>query len=1039
MVSPKGDPLAQAQAPTRTLTFLFTDVEGSTRLWERHPQAMRDALGRHDTIVRQAIEAGGGTVVKTMGDGFMAAFASSRDGLLASVNAQLALAGEEWPETGPLRVRMGIHTGEATPTGHDYHGTTVNRAARIMAAGHGGQILLSGTTAALVRDDLPAGWALADLGEHTLKGLGRAEHIHQLLHPDLEQQFPALATPDTQVAGLPSEPSAFVGRATELAALKQQLAAETTRLVTLTGPGGIGKTRLAMRAASDLLASFTDGVVFVDLSAATDTGAVVLATARALGIADRDEREQLNEIVGRLREQRRLLIMDNFEQALSAAPDVATILAECPRVKVLATSREPLHVRGEHVLPVQPMALPAATAGPLSLDELTGIESVQLFIERAQAVRPDFELTADNAAAVAEICRRLDGLPLAIELVTGRIGIFSPQRLLERLTSSLDLLKGGARDLPERQRTLRGTIEWSYELLDAAERRLFGLLSVFSGADFGAVESVVASLNGRGPTVDVFDGLASLTNKSLVRQQEHDGGEPRFSMLQTIREYAADKLADDADFAATVRRAHAAYFMRLAAELAGRLVGPERESALATLDDERLNLAAGWRCLVERADRAQLEALIDALWPLYEARGWYRAMLDMGTDMLEVISHAPAGAERIRAEVALRMGMARTLMAMEGFTPAAEEAFGRAMALLEDDPEAPELYPVLRGLASYYLYRAEFEKAAQAGRRILALAEATDDHSMRLEGRFIVGTNSAFSGDLPAGLRMLDEAISGFESHPYRPGRYRSGNDPRVASLTTSAILLWVVGRIDESQARAERALALAAQLANPPSLAYAHHHAGVLHFLRAEPEQLRARAQSVLDVAEAEDLEIWRAIGTAMVGAAKAGLGQPDEGLAQIERGMALYRGLRTPPVFWPMLLHVRAWACGLADRRREGVPFVREALELGGNGGLFAGELQVMLGDLLAEGDVREHDASAERVAAYEEGYRRAAELGALVSQLRAATRRVQVVAPNADEKALVAALADLYRAFSQGLDTAALVEARSVLVDRGALPAD
>ncbi len=782
-------------------------------------------------------------------------------------------------------------------------------------------------------------------------------------------------TPSEQIAGLPTEFSEFVGRTAELAQIEELLATATARLVTLSGPGGIGKTRLAVRAASDLLPTFGDGATFVDLSAATNTAAVVLAMARSFGVADRSELEQLDEISTLLRDQQRLLVLDNFEQAIEAAPAIAKILVECPRVRILATSREPLSIRGEHVFQVQPMGLPAERAASLSVERIASYESVQLFVERARAVRPDFQLTSENAAAVAEICSRLDGLPLAIELATARIAVFSPQKLLERLTSRLDVLKGGARDVPERQRTLRGAIEWSYELLEPAERRLFSVLAVFDGADFDAVEAVVDGLNGKMAGLDLFDGLVSLTNKSLVRQQELDAGGARFSMLETIREYADGQLREEDALADQVRDKHASYFAGLAVTLAARLGGSEREDALEALDVERLNLAGAWRYLVEEGNPERLDALLDPLWMLYEARGWYRAMLEIGADRLAVLARAPNSPDRVRAEVNLRMSMARALLATEGYTSAVEEAYARAFALFGDG-EAPGLFPVLRALASFHLYRAEFVKAADIGRRILALAESENDPSMRVEAQLILGANLTFIPDLNGSLDLLEQAIDGLEAHPYRVRSYRAGYDPRVTARTTSAIIQWVVGRIDESRRRADQALEIALQLAHPTSLAYAHHHVGLVHFFRAEPELLRVRAEDMLAIAEADRLEVWRAIGTTMLGVATAGLGRPEEGLARLEEGMTLYGGLRAPPVFWPMLLYMRAWAFGRAGRGHEGLPHLDRAIAEGDGGGPFKGEMHILRGDLLSDGAPNSGAATPDRVAAYELAFQRSSD---------------------------------------------------------------
>ena len=522
------------------LTFLFTDVEGSTRLWETNPEPMRSALERHDGILRSAIADSGGEVVKTTGDGLMAVFAAPDGAVTAAVAAKRGLFAEAWPTGCAIRVRIGIHTGEAESRGGDFFGPAVNRTARIMAAGHGSQVLLSDATAAVVGGALKNGATLRDLGEHRLKDLGRPQRLFQLTHPALPAEFAPLQTLDLRPNNLPTETSAFVGREAEIQAIRARLDDKDVRLVTLTGPGGSGKTRLAIRAAADQIDRFTDGVYFVELVTATDSDAVLALIATALGLGRRRGALATDELRRHLRAQEVLIVLDNFEQVTVAAPTLVELLADCAGLKLLVTSRQALRVRGEHVVSVPPMSLPSAS-GAQKADDLSQFEAIQLFVERARGVRADFRLTDDNAAAVADICRRLDGLPLAIELATARLNLFSPEALRERLAGSFKALGSGARDLPERQQTLRATIEWSYQLLTPAEQRLFEILSAFAGASVEAVEAVAADLDhAAGTELDALDGLGSLLDKSLVRQVEAPDGDgtPRVVMLETIKAYA---------------------------------------------------------------------------------------------------------------------------------------------------------------------------------------------------------------------------------------------------------------------------------------------------------------------------------------------------------------------------------------------------------------------------------------------------------------------------------------------------------------------
>jgi predicted ATPase/class 3 adenylate cyclase len=1019
----------QPESASGTLTFLFTDLEGSTRRWEQFPQAMKAALERHDAILGAAVAGANGQVVKSTGDGMMAVFASATDALGACVTAQRGLADESWGEMGALLVRMGLHAGEAAMRTGDYFGPVVNRSARIMAVGHGGQVLLSAAAAALVVDQLPERTTLLDLGVHRLKDLGRPERVFQLVHPDLAHDFPPLATLDRRPNNLPTQASTFVGRDTELEQISRRLEDETVRLLTLTGPGGTGKTRLALRVAADQIDRFDDGVFFVDLSAVRDAEAVPAVTARTIGLGETSDGSLLEELKQQLRGHRELLVFDNFEQVTGAAPTVVELLQGCAGLKLLVTSREALHVRGEHLFSVPPLSLPRAAPGPRSAAELAGCEAVQLFVERAQAVRADFRLTDQNAGPVAEICRRLDGLPLAIELATARINLFSPEALRDRLGSRLRLLRGGARDLPARQQTLRATIEWSYQLLDPGEQRLLELLSVFASAGFEAVEAVAAGIEQLTRTgVDILDGVASLLDKSLIRQADPEAGEPRLVMLETIREYAAERLDDLPEFSDAARRAHAAYFADFAQRQWEDLTGQRREPALAAMAADLDNLRLAWDHWAAASDLDQLNKLIDSLWLLYDARGWYHATIELTTDLLNVLSSSPATPERVAQEVTLRISLARALMAIKGYTAEVEQAHTRALELFEGR-ELPQLFPVLRSLASFYNFRAEHDKGAQVGRQILRLAEQQHDTSMLVDGHLLLGANLAFLNDLHAGLEHLDKAIGYFGSEPYRSHRFRLGNNPGVACFTTSGFILWLLGYPDRAVQRASDAVALATELEHPFTLAYALFHCGFLHLWRREAELVRDRAVGVLQVAEDHDFQIWRALGTCLLGAANTGLGQGTQGLAQVRQGIDLYQGLKTPPVFWPLLLFVQAGAHAQTGRAADGLALIDEALEIAGRGSgmTLLPEFQLLKGDLLlalpgVDGDNPEPW--------FQQAFDIAQGLDARMSQLRAAVRLCRLRQDHDNEAHGGRVLRAVYDTFTEGFTTADLIEARGLL---------
>ena len=630
--------------PTGTVTFLFTDIESSTPLWDQRPDAMRRALAHHNALLRHAIEAHAGVVFKTVGDAFCAAFATPEDALTAAVAAQRVLQSqpdEAWGETGPLWVRMGLHVGRGEWEDHDYAADhSLNQVARVMAAGHGGQILVSGAVAALVKGRLPAEVELRDLGEHRLKGLSSPERLYQVGAPGLRADFPPLKTLSSYPNNLPVPPTPLLGRETELAALTTLLLRPQTHLVTLTGPGGTGKTRLALevahriddlrltvddyqarnsqtptRQSSIVNRQFPDGVFFVDLAPITDPALVPSAIAAALGVREQPGQPLLDTLKGYLREKQILLLLDNFEQVVAAARVAADLLAAAPRLKVIVTSREVLHLRGEQEYPVPPLALPPKAGEGIGnrdyglrnteyairttdyATHITQYAAVALFIERAVAVKPDFQVTNANAPAVAEICYRLDGLPLAIELAAARIKLFPPQTLLQRLGSRLKTLTGGPHDLPARQQTLRDAIAWSYDLLTPGEQALFRRLGVFvGGATLEAAEAIVSEDD---VALDIVEGIALLIDKSLVRRVEAEDGEPRFAMLEIIREYAVEKLQQHEDIDA-VRRRHARFFTLLVERTELRLAGAEQVLGWKSLELEHNNILAAQEWALSR-------------------------------------------------------------------------------------------------------------------------------------------------------------------------------------------------------------------------------------------------------------------------------------------------------------------------------------------------------------------------------------------------------------------------------------------------------
>jgi predicted ATPase/class 3 adenylate cyclase/DNA-binding CsgD family transcriptional regulator len=684
----RAAPASTVTLPTGTITFLFTDIEGSTHLWEQHPEAMRLAIARHNSILRDAIEGHSGVIFKTVGDEVCAAFARAPDALAAAHAAQCAILAEPWSAIGPLRVRMAGHTGTAELRDGDYFGLSLSRIARLVAAGHGGQILLSRATQELVRDHLPPLVELRDLGEHRLRDLTRPEQIFQLVAHDLPTDFPPLKTLELHRTNLPAQVTTLTGREQEVVTVCALLRRADVRLLTLTGPGGVGKTRLGLQIAAELLDDFRDGVYFVTLAPINEATLVISSIAQVLGVKEAGGQMLRETLQTYLRDKQLLLLLDNFEQVLDAAPLLASLLTAAPYLNLLVTSRAALHLSGEHEFAVPPLALPEPRYLPPA-EMLSQYAAVALFIERAQAVKPDFVITNDNAPAVAEICSRLDGLPLAIELAAARSKLLSPPALLARLTSRLQMLTGGPRDLPARQQTLRSTIEWSYNLLATDEQALFRRLAVFvGGCTLDAVEAVYHVDAWRLEIGDVppaatfqspfalLDGLAALVDQSLVHQGEQADGEPRFVMLETIREYALERLVASGE-AAITRQLHAHFFLGLAQAAEPQLTTGKQRLWLERLEQEHDNLRAALAWSQSTPGGAELGLwLAAALWWFWwvrgyvsEGRAWLEGML------AQTQAELPAGSDTYTRATALYRA---------GYLAWAQDNYPRATALCEE-------------------------------------------------------------------------------------------------------------------------------------------------------------------------------------------------------------------------------------------------------------------------------------------------------------------------------------------------------------------
>ncbi|HYN64558.1 MAG TPA: adenylate/guanylate cyclase domain-containing protein, partial [Candidatus Limnocylindrales bacterium] len=623
--------------PTGTVTFLFTDIQGSTRLTQELGDAWPPLLERHRQIARSAWAAHQGVEVGTEGDSFFVAFTSALQAIAAAAATQRGIAAEPWPPGGEIRLRMGTHTGEGLVRGGGYVGLDVHRAARIANAGHGGQVLVSATTHALVEGSLPDGLTLRELGEHRLKDLSRPERIWDLVIDGVSSDFPPLRTLDAVPNNLPTQLTTFLGRQRELAEAAALL--DGARLLTLTGPGGTGKTRLALQLAADATERFHDGVYFVPLGTIGEPDLVLPTIAQALGMPDPGG-GAFDRLADQLAGKELLLVLDNFEQVIDAASQIGELLTRLPDARVLATSRSPLRVYGEQEYPVPPLALPDPRHLP-DLETLSQFASVALFVERAMAVRPGFTVEPSNAAAIAEICVRLDGLPLAIELAAARVRVLSPPAILSRLGDRLSLLAGGSTNLPERQRTLRGAIAWSHELLEPGDRVAFARLSAFAGGwDLAAVESVALPdwPAHAGPPPDPLDAVGSLLDKSLLRQALSSTDEPRFQMLESIRAYAIERL-NELEPGAETRRRHADYYLRLAEAQSGQVFGGDQRAALDTLEREHDNLRSAITFAIAQGDVGRAMRLLAATWRFWQMRGY----LPEARDKAERILAMPGG------------------------------------------------------------------------------------------------------------------------------------------------------------------------------------------------------------------------------------------------------------------------------------------------------------------------------------------------------------------------------------------------------------
>ena len=630
--------------PTGTVTFLFTDIEGSTKLWEEHPDAMRQALDRHDALLRQAIENNSGVVFKTIGDAFCAAFATAPDALSAAVSAQCALHAEAWTEGLSLRVRMALHTGTAELRDEDYFGQPLNRVARLHATGYGGQVLLSDVTHGLTRDTLPPSAAFKPLGEHRLRDLGRPEPVFQLLHPDLPSEFLPLKSLDNPDLpnNMPVQVTSFIGREKEIETVKSLLG--KAALLTLTGSGGCGKTRLGLQVAADVLENYPDGVWFVELAPLADPALVPQSVAQVLSVTEEPGKPLVQTLVAALKDRKMLLVLDNCEHVLDAcARLIDTLIRACPNLKVLASSREGLGIAGELTYRIPSLSLPDLKQTS-TVESVSQYEAVQLFVERALFHLPAFAVTNQNAPALASLCHRLDGIPFAIELAAARVRSLSVEEINSKLDNRFRLLTGGSRTALPRQQTLRALIDWSFDLLNAQEKTLLCRLSVFAGGwTLEAAETV--GVGAEMEEWEALDLLTSLADKSLI-VTEIEEQHTRYRLLETVRQYARDRLGESGE-GGSVRLRHQAFFVALAEEAELQLRGPQGAMWLDRLDREHDNL----RAALDGDNKEAALQVAGALYRFWYVRGYYTEGRNWLAHTLSLASAecAPARAKALNA------------------------------------------------------------------------------------------------------------------------------------------------------------------------------------------------------------------------------------------------------------------------------------------------------------------------------------------------------------------------------------------------------
>ena len=810
MVEPPVEPSARSRSTEAALsTFLLTDIQASTRLWEEHPAEMGAALAIHDDLLRTSIADHDGTVVKTMGDGMLAVFDGALDAVDAAIAAQRGLRDTAWGPTGPLRVRMAIHSGTAESREGDFFGQALNRDARILAIGHGGQVLLSAVAASLARERLPRGVDLLDLGSHRLRDLDRPEQVFQVAVDDLPRDFPVLRSLTTRRSNLPLPLTSFVGRERELAEVDALI--ERSRLVTLIGTGGTGKTRLMIEVAGRVAPRFADGVWLAELAPLGDPGEIGPEIARALGVSPLPGRPALELVADFLADKELLLVIDNAEHLIDGVARIAErLLAAASGLRILTTSREALAVPGEAVVQVPSLSCPIASASTefglrpdVDVEAATSTEAVRLFTERACAVLPSFAVDEANVGAVSEICQRLDGIPLAIELAAGRVSAMSPAEIAVGLGDRFRLLAGGRRTAVPRQQTLHALIDWSWDLLNDEDRRLLRRLSIFVGGWTLAGAARVAGEPGsddgpNGSTMDALDGLTRLVDRSLIIVDR--GPTTRYRMLETIRQYARERLIASGE-AAEVAGRHLKFFGAMAEMAAAELRGPTMADWLDRLDAEIDNLGAAleWGLEAEPEAAARMTVALLDYWAARVPSPDNQARVVAAIAATRSILAGPPEPTRDQRILAVRLlGKAATKWALSGGADLGLGWADEAVRLAADLGDPRATIDAVLGQTTSRIFTGARGDIQGWLQEVVRQATAIDDwFSIAFAASGVAVSLGSFeSGDVDEVLATGADAA------------HRSGN-PHVIALTAmgQGNLLARTGRFDEARARLQEGI----------------------------------------------------------------------------------------------------------------------------------------------------------------------------------------------------------------------------------------